>query len=178
MKGKMKTFKVSLLLCFAYTAKASSPERISWSDFSTRMTPRHTIRLVLPDGTRVEGKLVQVKPDGMDLDVTGGSNNPAHSKGRATIPRQSVSVIGVRSPHRSGRLIGTILPIAFGALLIVAGSQNDDDGNAPLRVASGAALMSLGGIGGFFAGRAVDRQFDQFIIIPDRQSTTVGSSAP
>src|SRR5947209_6070170 len=127
-----QALKSILLLCIAAVAvnAQSTAKRITWNEFSTQVTPRHTIRLVLPDGTHIEGKPLQVTPDSISAKVTRTSNKQAQPKGSATIPRQSVSVVEVRSPRYAGKLIGTLVPIAAGAAIAAGGfaaSQGTDD---------------------------------------------------
>lgn len=166
--------KWSLFLLFApvaVSAADAAENRVTWSEFSTRMTPKCTIRMVLPDGTHIEGRPLQVKPDAIDVRISRTSNKQAHRKGDAAIPRESVSVVEVRNPRWKGKLIGTLAPIGVGAAILAAGvaaNQGSDDvyGYAIL----GGATMGFGAPLGFFVGRAIDRRFEQFIIIPERQS--------
>ena len=151
-------------------AADSASNRITWGDFSMMVTPRHTIRMVLPDGTHVEGYPLQAKPDALDIYVTRTSNKQAHPKGNATISRESVSVVQVRSPRRIGKLIGTLVPVGVGVALLAAGGTNHIEGDFYGYLAAGGATLGFGTPAGFFVGRAVDRRFDQFVIIPEPRS--------
>ena len=138
-----------------------------------RVTPRHTIRMVLPDGTRVEGYPLQAKPDALDIYVTRTSNKQAHPKGNATITRESLSVVQVRSPRWKGKLIGTLAPIGAGVALLAAGGSNTFtiEGELYGYLLAGGLTLGAGAPAGFFVGRAIDRRFDQFVIIPESRAS-------
>ena len=154
----------ALLLSFAPVARAAT-ERVTWNEFSAKVTPEHTIRMVLPDGTRIEGHPLQIKPDSLDLRVTRTSNKQAHPKGAATVPRKSVSVVQVRSPRWAGKLIGTLVPIAAGAA-ILGSAFNQGDLSYRL-IPLGGVIVGAGAPSGYFIGRAVDNRMEEFIIAPE-----------
>lgn len=141
-------------------------QRITWAEFSTKATPVNKIRMVLPDGTHVEGYTLTAKPDGLDFNVTRTSNRQAHPKGKATIPRASVSAVDMRPPRWKGRLIGTLVPIAAGVAMFAAASGAEEGPFYGYVIAGGLAL-GAGTPAGFLMGWAVDRRFYQFIIIPE-----------
>ena len=163
----------SLWVCFAALAiNAESPaKRITWNEFSQSVTPRHTLRIVLPDGTRIECAPLQVTADLINAQVTRTSNPRAHPQGSLTIPRESVAAVQVRSPRRRGRLLA-LVPIPAGVAVGLGGfltSRGSDE--VYTYIVTGAAIMGIGGTAGFFLGRAIDRRFELYSIIPERGST-------
>ena len=147
------------------------PPRLTWAEFSAKLTPKHTVRMVLPDGTHIEGAVRQVKPDALDIHVTRTSNRQTHPKGDATIPRESLSVVDVRSPRWKGKLIGTLVPIGAGAAILAAGIAQDQGLDAVYEIAAAGGLtIAIGAPAGFFVGRAVDRRFEQFVIVREPRS--------
>jgi hypothetical protein len=101
-----------------------------------------SVRIVLPDGAELEGRPTSFRPEAMDLHVYRSSNRQAHPKGSLTLPRQTVTVVGIRprTLRWKGRAIGTLLPIGVGA--------------------------GVGAPAGYFIGRASDRRFVPFAILP------------
>ena len=141
--------------------------RITWDEFQARITPRYKIKMVLPDGSRIEGNPVVVRHDAMDLRVTRTSNKRAHPKGDTVVPRSSISVVEARKPRWAGKLIGTVAPIGIGAGLLAAGLVSSDEQLLYSGIAAGGCTMAFGGIGGFFIGRAIDRRFETLEILPE-----------
>ncbi len=141
--------------------------RVTWSEFSAKVAPKHTIRMVLPDGTLVEGHPLQLTADAMELSITRTSNRQAHAKGRATIPRGSVSVVEVRSPRWKGKLIGALAPIGIGTAIAVGGmAANQGSDDIYVYAAAGGLTIAAGAPAGLLVGRAIDRRFERFTIIP------------
>jgi hypothetical protein len=159
-----RTVLLSFLLA-ALSHSGSAQVRLTWAEFSTKVMPTHNIRMVLPDGTHVEGYPLVAKPDGLDLHLTRTSNRQAHPKGNTTIPRSSVSVVEMRRSRWKGKLIGTLVPLAAGIAIMAAGRNKGDDVYGYIAV--GGLTVGFGTPVGFLAGRAVDRRFDQFVIIPE-----------
>ncbi len=161
--------KLSIILSFIAVAQAllaSQPAAMSWSDLAQSVEPDWTIRVVLPDGTAVEGKPARFEPDGLSMRVVHTSNKSLHPKGEITIPRAQVRVIGIRRNGHKGRLIGTLVPVAAGIAMIVGGlaSANADEycwiGCEGVLVAGGGLIVAAGGgTAGYFIGRSSDRRF-------------------
>lgn len=139
------------------------PPRVTWAEFSGMMTPKHTVRMVLPDGTHVQGKVLRANSEGLEIRIRSTSNPQVHPKGEATIPRESLSVVDVRSPRSKGKLIGTLVPIGVGAGILAAGVGDGGD-EVYVYLVAGGTTMGFGGVAGFFIGRAVDRRFQRFVI--------------
>jgi hypothetical protein len=142
--------------------------RITWEEFRAQITPRHKIRMLLPDGSRVEGYPLGVRPDAADMRVTRTSNKQAHPKGESAIPRSSFSVVEVRKPRRAGKLIGTLAPLGIGAGILAAGLVSSDESVFYTGIAAGGVTMGFGSVAGFFAGRAIDHRFETLVIIPEQ----------
>ena len=157
-----RTARLTLMLAMVEGAGIAQ-KRVTWSDFSSRMTERHTIRMVLPDSTAVEGRPMEMRSDGMDIRITKTSNRQAQPKGLATIARDAVSVVQVRTPRSRGKWIGTLVPLGVGITVVAASIGRGDETYKLL--AAGGLTMSGGSVGGFLVGRAVDRRFEQFVIV-------------
>jgi hypothetical protein len=147
-------------------AASTSQNAITWEELQARITPRHKIRMVLPDGSSVEGIPLAAPLDAIDMRVTRTSNKQAHPKGITTVPRSSFSVAELRSPRRAGRLIGTLVPVVIGAATAAVCASSKDEATFNGGIAIGAAIMGYGGVAGYFIGRVSDRRFETFVILP------------
>jgi hypothetical protein len=147
--------------------------RVTWEEFQARITPRHKIRMVLPDGSRVEGNPLAVRPDAIDMRVTGTSNKQAHPQGNTAIPRSSFSVVDVRGPRWAGKLIGTLVPVGIGAGILAAGVSSGGETEFYAGIAAGGCTMGFGAVAGFFLGRAIDRRFETLAIVPEQPREAV-----
>ncbi len=70
-----------------------------------------------------------------------------------------------------GKLIGTLAPIGVGVALLAAGGTNQIEGEFYGYLVAGGLTLGAGTPTGFFVGRAVDRRFDQFVIIPESRTS-------
>lgn len=138
---------------------AVDERRLRWDELESAIA-RQRIAMVLPDGTAIEGTVDSVRPDGLVLDVTKTSNPAAQSKGRATIPAQSVSTLSVRKTRSRGRLIGTAVGAGAGVLLgwlvalLVTADEKTTTGSKVAFAGVTAGLATAG----YFAGRESDRR--------------------
>ena len=159
----------STLFCASLLASSLYAEplaRLTWDALGAQARPGCSIRMVLPDGMQIEGRLVSFRPEAMDLSVYKTSNKQAHPKGLITIPRKNVSVVEIRAKRHKGRLIGTLVPIGLGAAMLAGGLAQSDEGILYTMLAAGGLAMGAGAPSGYFIGRAIDRRFEQFVIVP------------
>lgn len=157
-------FCASLLASSLY---AEPLARLTWDAFGAQAArPGCSIRMVLPDGMQIEGRLVSFRAEAMELSVYKTSNKQAHPKGLINIPRKNVSVVEIRAKRHKGRLIGTLVPIGLGAAMLAGGLAQSDEGILYTMVAAGGLAMGAGAPTGYFIGRAIDRRFEQFVIVP------------
>ena len=109
------------------------------------MIPDMNIRMILPDGTVIKGKALEVRPDELVVDVRRTSNPQLHAKGRTAIPRLDVSTIELflrRTPgaHSDAGAIGAAVGgVAVSPFLLYLGETDKVSGWAALAIAIGAA---------------------------------------
>ncbi|MBL8293263.1 MAG: hypothetical protein JNN08_15555 [Bryobacterales bacterium] len=163
-KGRFLTLLCACL--FASPLNAKPLARLTWDAFGAQARPGCSIRMVLPDGVQIEGHLVSFRPEAMDLSVYKTSNKQAHPKGFITIPRKNVSVLEMRARRYKGRLIGTLVPIGLGGAMLAGGLTQSDEGILYSMLAAGGLTMGAGAPSGYFVGRAIDRRFESFLIVP------------
>ena len=87
-------------------------------------------------------------------------------------------MVQVRSPRWAGKLIGTLVPIGIGAGILVAGVSSGGETEFYTGIAAGGFTMGLGGVAGFFIGRAIDRRFETLMIVPEPARETRDSTVP
>jgi hypothetical protein len=140
---------------------------LDWNEFSQMMHHALRLRIVLPDGAHLEGYPLNVKPDSLALDVARTSDKKAHPKGRTIIPRDAVRVVQIRSPRAKGKKVGFLLGLVPGIATFASAVTGSGDSEAQAAMAgAGFGLAIFGGVSGLLIGRAVDRRFQEYIIVP------------
>ena len=135
----------------------TSKVEVRWNELSA-LVLAHTVSLVLPGGTTIAGEVEAVRDDSLTLDVRQTSNGKVQSKGKASIPRASVTTLQVTEAKGTG---GRILGVVVGALVgMVAGGEIVAHAS---RISEGAAVGVFTGVsiagatGGYYVGKSVDR---------------------
>jgi len=149
--------------------KKSGPEkqyRLQWGDLAGMITAQK-VSMVLPDAARLQGKVLAVEPEALLLDISKTSNRQAYPKGRASIPRASVSVLRLTKPGgHVGQIVGGILGSLGGLLAggLLVGVADADEAAAVVAVL-GAAVA--GGVAGWWGGRVSDRKVIVITVVPE-----------
>ena len=149
---------------FAQQAPTLNPKQvqISWEELSALVIDKR-ISTTLPDGTRLEGEALAVRPEALVLDVQKTSNKKLHSKGQTEVPRLAVSevrVIRIRGPVM--RIIGGFLggiggAFATGALGFVTDSM-------AVLVPMLLLGIPLAAVAGYYAGKLADTHTTRLLI--------------
>ena len=149
--------------------KKSGPQkqyRLQWGDLAGMITAQK-VSMVLPDAARLQGKVLAVEPESLVLDITKTSDRRAYPKGRASIPRASVSMLRLTKPGGHvwqivGGTLGTLGGLFAGGLLV--GVADADEAAAAVAVLGSAVL---GGVAGWWGGRVSDRRVMVITVIPE-----------
>lgn len=161
---------ISALLCGAClipgSAASDRPAQLTWEAFGAYVNGHCSIRMMLPDGTLIEGHPVTIRPEALEIAVYKTSNRHLHSNSRMMVPRESVSVVDIRKSRKRGRLIGTLVPLGIGAGLLAGATARSIESPIYGPLVAGGLTMVVGTPVGYFIGRAVDRRFERFTIIP------------
>ena len=141
--------------------------QLKWEELGPSIT-NQKVAFVLPDGTYVEGKVLGVQPDGLNLKVSKTSDRKTQPKGKHLIARQAISVLRVTQYRKMGRLLGTVgaMAIAGG----IAAAMYPDLYEGPLIVIVPAVVaggITGSGIGGYYAGKAFDKKVTEIRILPN-----------
>jgi len=149
--------------------KKSGPEkqyRLQWGDLAGMITAQK-VSMVLPDAARLQGKVLAVEPETLVLDITKTSDRRAHPKGRASIPRASVSVLRLTRPGgHVWQIVGGILG-SFGGLFAGALAAGYSGGDEVAVLAAGLGGAVAGGVAGWWGGRVSDRKVIVITVVPE-----------
>ncbi len=151
-------------------AGEKNTERVTWSEVSSAVAGA-TIELALPTGTTIRGKLLEVEPEGLTLNVGKTSNSKDVAKGQASIPRASVSTIKARKCGVKWRMIlGVGVPAG---LLGAAGASINAQSPTVKGPDAAGVILGIGAgsaIAGYFAGRHFDCRVTYLSVIPQPAS--------
>jgi len=136
---------------------------VPWSDVGVLILDQK-IRMSLPTGAVVEGKVLAVHPESFDLQVQKTSDSTIQPKGKIAVPRTSVHLLKVLKPQKKWRIILTSVGAgaAFPLWAFSTYSNNESGGAAPPPL---PAMMAIGGGLGYLGGWALDRNHDVAITV-------------
>ncbi|MFB3829509.1 MAG: hypothetical protein ACE15B_22250 [Bryobacteraceae bacterium] len=148
--------KPVLLPAFFAALLSAGQIEVPWSELGPRVTDRK-VALVLPDGSRVEGKVHGVEPEGLRM-----------SKGNRLIPRKSITVLHVTEYGKRGRLLATLGAVAATAGISAAKYPDIYEGPAIIAVPAAVAGGITGSaVAGYFIGKRIDRRVTEIRIARD-----------
>ena len=149
------------------TLAAQDTARLRWTELP-QLLVAHDVRVSLASGARLEGMVLSMNEDGVNLIVRKTSDRKAHPKGQATIQKADVSVIEMIQFANGGRVVGTVVGSLGGlvAASFAAVSAADASDSGGLGLA--AFLGVLGGsiLGCYYLGKKADRKITRIAIIP------------
>ena len=136
--------------------------QIAWEELAPLVIDQR-ISTRLPDGTRLEGDALAVRPEALVIDVNKTSNRKLHPKGQTAVPRSAVSEVRViRVRGVAMRIILGILG-GFGGAFGVGALGIVTDSVAVL--VPGLLLgIPLAAIGGYYAGKLLDTRTTHLLI--------------
>src|SRR5262245_35301558 len=102
---------------------ASVPRKqvqLSWEELAGFVVEQK-VSLALPDGARLQGEVLAVRPESLVLDIQKSSQKKVHPKGQAEIPRSSVTEMQIIRERSAGMRIACGILGALGGLFAVGG---------------------------------------------------------
>ncbi len=157
---------VALLLASQTGGRAESkPLELKWGELAP-MIVGHSVELTLSEGGKVKGEAVVVREDALVMEVKGSSGEKIFAKGSGSIPRGSISLIKLERARGSwGRSLGTVIGVLAGVVVgaVVAYTSTDSTATGTT-VFLGVATATA--IGGYYAGRGIDRRITLIKVVP------------
>ena len=77
----------------------------TWDELSQEVQPYWTLRIVLPDGTTLQGTSARLVHQGLTMRVEKTAAKELHPKGVAFIPRKQIRALDVRTNQPVGRAV-------------------------------------------------------------------------
>lgn len=150
----------------------SKQVRITWEELPALVIDRK-ISTTLPDGTRLEGEALAVRPEALVLDVYKTSNKQLHPKGQTEVPRAAVGEVRVI------RVRGPVMRIVLGILGGIGGAYGSIGLGLltdSLGVLVPAVLLGipLSAIAGYYAGKLLDTSTTRLLIQEVTQAGNLG----
>ncbi len=138
-----KVLLICMLLCGgAGRLFAAKVIELKWSALSP-IIGGHNVEVALPDGNVLKGKVLEVLPDALVLDVTESLVEKAFPNGKTEIPRAHVVVLKLISSNAGkGSAIGALVGIPLG----IANGGLQGVGNG---IGTGVFCVGLGGLIGW-----------------------------
>jgi hypothetical protein len=147
-------------------AKAgTAPGEIRWNELAALIVG-HDVALPLAGGVVVEGEALSVRDDALMLDVRRSSDRSRYPNGQTPIARTLVTEVRLMErPGTGGRVLGTVVGalvgLVAGAEIAVHGTHSEAAGVTTFSAAAVACT-----VGGYYAGRSVDRNSRLLRIAP------------
>jgi hypothetical protein len=167
--SKLTSLSVLLALLVAANMDARTPEatqpamEASWNEAGALILG-HKIAMALPNGAVVEGKVLSLNLDSIDLQVSKTSDSQIQPKGKIVVPRTAMHTVKLIKPQKKWRIIltsagaGVMIPL----VIVATASYNEVGGVPPPPL---PASMAIGGSVGYLAGWLLDGHHDLTITI-------------
>lgn len=151
---------------FARQASPAAPNQvpITWGELGSFVADQR-ISTVLPDGAKLEGEVLAVRPESLVLDVQKSSRRKLYPLGQTEIPRASITeVLVIREQSAVMRVFGAILGGIGGAFGVSGLGYLTES----LAVVLPALILGipLAAAAGYCAGKLADRHTTRLKIRP------------
>ena len=151
--------------------------QLPWNELGPRITGQK-VALVLPNGIHIEGKVRNVETDALRLDVKKTSDRELLPKGERLIPRESVSLLRVTRYRKLGRVLVTSGAVAIASGIVAANYPDLYEGAVVAIVPAVTAGGLVGvGLGGYYAGKRLDKTVTEIRVLPDQAPRVAAVSA-
>jgi hypothetical protein len=147
------------------SAAANEQRPITWQGLAALVGQK--VRVVMPDGARIEGKATALEADALAVEIRKTSNPAVYPKGRFLAPRATLKTIDVNRPTKRWRIVCTTVGGVLGFYLGIeaAISQGGLLTNHP-RYGTFAAIAIATPLIGYVLGNAADRHVITYVITP------------
>jgi hypothetical protein len=143
-------------------ARSADERQTTWEGLSVVVGQR--VRILLPDGARIEGKATALEVDALAIEVAKSSHPKTHPKGRFLASRATLRAVDVvEASTKRWRIVCTALGGAFGYVALRGAinlGKSSDLGAAGL----GSVAVGLTAAG-YSIGNAADRRSVTYVIV-------------
>jgi hypothetical protein len=157
---------LAVLACGAPSPAAGAVDerQTNWAGLSVVVGQR--VRVLMPDGARIEGKATGLEVDALAIEVAKSSNRKAYPKGRFLAPRATLRAVDVVQPSTiHWRIICTALGGGIGYLALRGAINLAKSSNTGAAAGFGALGVGLP-VAGYLIGNAADRRIVTYVIVP------------
>lgn len=138
--------------------------QINWAGLSVVVGQR--VRVLMPDGVRIEGKATGLEVDALAIEVAKSSKPKAYPKGRFLASRATLRAVDVVQPSsKRWRIVCTVLGGALGYVALRGAANAGKSSNKGLAVGLGSLGVGLPVVG-YLLGNAADRRVVTYVIVP------------
>ncbi|MEO8658251.1 MAG: hypothetical protein ABI693_07260 [Bryobacteraceae bacterium] len=164
-----------LLLSPAIPCAAAPREsvRMNWAGLQKEITSRNlvhkSVHVVLTGGGEVKTTLEGITETGVLVNRSRRTRQWTDASGKVLIPKDRVAAIRLGGHVGKARLIGALGGLGAGAAIGAAIATSADGFEGILVVlipVSAACIGIIGGVAGYFIGRAIDRPGPEFVVVP------------
>ncbi len=137
---------------------------LTWDELAAFVVEKQ-ISTVLPDGAKLRGEVLAVRPEALVLDVQKSSRKKIHPLGQTEIARTDISEISViRHQAAIFRVFGGVLG-GIGGLFASTGIAIATD-SAAVAIPAVILLIPASAVAGYYAGKLADRRISHITIRP------------
>ncbi len=154
-------------LCATAGAAADrAPAVLRWSELGSFLVDKR-IAVVLPEGARIEGDVLAVRPDALILDIRKTSDRRSYPKGQFALKRAGLSSLRIVRVAGPWRMVGGIAGAVCGMGLAFLGAYYE---SAALGWAGFLAGVPVGSLAGYYLGKAADREVTEIRILAEPEA--------
>lgn len=157
------------LFCFDESIQAAPGHyeelKLQWSELSGHIAG-HRINLGLLTGSHLEGDVISVAADSIEIKVRKSSDRQTIAKGLHVFPRSSIALIELHSKTVKARVVGASIGAAVLTTSMAVGYKIQGYGGVFLFLIGGAVGVCVM-VAGYFIGNEHDRKLTRMILLPD-----------
>ena len=143
---------------------AVDERQTNWAGLSVVVGQR--VRVLMPDGARIEGKATGLEVDALAIEVAKSSNRKAYPKGRFLASRATLRAVDVVQPSTKWwRIVCTALGGGIGYVALRGARNAAKSSSTGLAAGLGALGVGLP-VAGYLIGNAADRRIVTYVIVP------------
>ena len=143
-------------------AGSADQRQIAWSDLPTVFNKN--IRIVMPDGTQIEGQAVALETDALAVKVTKTTNAKDYPKGRLLVPRATLQAFDVPHTTYYWRVVGVFVGAVGGAVAGVGISATHYGRTSSAAPVVATAVAVVVPVAGYYLGKRADQRVTTYVV--------------